>query len=133
LAILFKRASELSCIHFEPNQIVMTLKSERDVSYGREKIFRDQIVTIGDLKDFKEDLLQQLSKIVADNLTPTRKWIKSAEVRELLGISPGTLQNLRDNGSLPYTKVGGTIFYDIKDIQKMISKNKVTALTRFER
>lgn len=111
----------------------MTLKSERDVSYGREKIFRDQIVTIGDLKDFKEDLLQQLSRIVADNLTPTKKWIKSAEVRELLGISPGTLQNLRDNGSLPYTKVGGTIFYDIKDIQKMISKNKVTALTRFER
>ncbi|MCT4643422.1 MAG: helix-turn-helix domain-containing protein [Carboxylicivirga sp.] len=109
----------------------MALKSERDVSYGREKIYRDQIVTIGDLKDFKEDLLQQLSKIVAENLTPTKKWMKSAEVRKLLDISPGTLQNMRDNGSLPYTKVGGTIFYDIKDIQKMFSKNKVAAITRF--
>ncbi|WP_430815896.1 helix-turn-helix domain-containing protein [Carboxylicivirga sp. RSCT41] len=109
----------------------MALKSERDVSYGREKVYRDQIVTLGDLKEFKEDLLTQLSKIVAENLTPTKKWIKSAEVRKILGISPGTLQNMRDNGTLPYTKVGGTLFYDIKDIQKMLNKNKVAALTRF--
>ncbi|MCT4646475.1 MAG: helix-turn-helix domain-containing protein [Carboxylicivirga sp.] len=109
----------------------MTLKSERDVSYGREKLYRDQIVTIGDLKEFKEDLLQQLSKIVADSLSSdTKKWVKSAEVRTLLGISPGTLQNMRVNGSLPYTKVGGIIFYDINDIQKMISKNKVSTITR---
>lgn len=111
----------------------MTARSERDVSYGREKLYRDQIVTIADLQDFKADLLQQLSKIVSENLNPgPKKWIKSAEVRELLNISPGTLQNLRDTGELPFTKVGGIIFYETKEIQKMISKNKVAASSRFK-
>jgi hypothetical protein len=119
--------------HFQPNQNIMTLKSERDMSYGREKIFRDQIVTIGDLKDFKEDLLEQLSRIVAENMTPAKKWLKSAEVRKLLNISPGTLQSMRNRGELSYTKVGGIIFYEAEDIQKMISKNKVSAITRFGR
>jgi hypothetical protein len=119
--------------HFNQEQNIMTLKSERDMSYGREKIFRDQIVTIGDLKDFKKDLLEQLSRIVAENMTPAKKWLKSAEVRKLLNISPGTLQSMRNRGELSYTKVGGIIFYEAEDIQKMISKNKVSAITRFGR
>jgi len=111
----------------------MALKSERDVSLGREKLYRDQIVTTADLREFKEDLLQRLSKIIADNYNSgAKKWVKSYEVRELLGISPGTLQNLRVNGTLPFTKVGGIIFYEVKDIQKMISKNKVSLPSRFQ-
>ncbi len=101
------------------------------MSYEHARMYRNQIVTIGDLKDFKEDLLQQLSKVVAENLKPTKKWMKSAEVRKLLSVSPGTLQGMRDRGELSYTKVGGIIFYEVKDIQKMISKNKVSAITRF--
>lgn len=103
------------------------------MSYELKKVYRNQVVTIGDLKDFKEDLLQQLSKIVAENMTPTKKWLKSAEVRKLLNVSPGTLQGMRLRGELSFTKVGGIIFYETKDIQAMISKNKVTAITRFER
>ena len=119
--------------HFTSNSIIMALKSERDVSLGREKLYRDQIVTTADLQDFKEDLLQRLSKIIADNYNSgAKKWVKSYEVRELLGISPGTLQNLRVNGTLPFTKVGGIIFYEMKDIQKMINKNKVSFPTRFQ-
>tara|TARA_R110002072_G_scaffold192503_1_gene349538 strand:+ start:1822 stop:1962 length:141 start_codon:yes stop_codon:yes gene_type:complete len=41
----------------------------------------------------------------------------------MLGISPGTLQNMRINGTLPYTKVGGLIFFDNEDIQKMLMAN----------
>jgi hypothetical protein len=41
----------------------------------------------------------------------------------MLGISPGTLQTLRINGTIPYTKVGGIIFYDKKDIQKIMEDN----------
>ena len=46
------------------------------------------------------------------------------EVRELLGISPGTLQNLRVNGTLPYTKVGGVVYYQSDDILKMLEENR---------
>jgi len=32
-------------------------------------------------------------------------------VRKLLGVSNGTLQTLRVNGSLPFSKIGGLYFY----------------------
>lgn len=114
----------------------MALKSERDVNYGREKLYRDQIVTTADLHDFKEDLLQRLSKIIADNYSmaaKSKKWMKSYEVREMLGISPGTLQSLRVKGLLPFTRVGGIIFYEMQDIQKMIKNNKVALPSRFQK
>ena len=34
----------------------------------------------------------------------------------MLRISPGTLQNLRVNGTLAYTKIGGIIYYKYEDI-----------------
>uniref|UniRef100_UPI004047A37D helix-turn-helix domain-containing protein n=1 Tax=Roseivirga sp. TaxID=1964215 RepID=UPI004047A37D len=55
---------------------------------------------------------------------PSKKWLKSYEVRKLLDISPGTLQNLRVNGTLPFTKIGGVIYYDYTDIQSMLQSNK---------
>lgn len=44
---------------------------------------------------------------------------------ELLQVSPGTLQNLRVNGTLPYTKVGGIIYYDAEKIQNVMKANRV--------
>jgi hypothetical protein len=55
---------------------------------------------------------------------PAQKWLKSNQVRKMLLVSPGTLQNLRINGTLPYTKIGGVIFYDYEDIKKMLEKHK---------
>ena len=53
-----------------------------------------------------------------------KKWLKSNEVRELLNISPGTLQNLRINGTLTYTRVGGILFYESAHIDKLLNENK---------
>lgn len=86
-----------------------------------------EIITTDDLREFKMDLIAEVKKLLQEqNGTPSKKWLKSYEVRKILGISPGTLQNLRVNGTLPYTKIGGVIFYDYKDIQKMISENRVS-------
>ena len=85
-----------------------------------------EIVTTDDLREFKTDLLKELKKLLKEHHgQPTKKWLKSYEVRELLGISPGTLQNLRVNGTLPFTKIGGVIFYDYEDIKKMLEENQV--------
>ena len=51
-----------------------------------------------------------------------KQWLKSAEVRELLKISPGTLQNLRINGTLKYKRIGGIIYYNYEGIVKMLEK-----------
>ncbi|MBC7713961.1 MAG: helix-turn-helix domain-containing protein, partial [Rhizobacter sp.] len=76
-----------------------------------------EIITKEDLLQFKSELLSEISKLVKPSENSgTRQWLKSAEVRKLLNISPGTLQNLRINGTLRYTKIGGTMYYKFADI-----------------
>lgn len=85
-----------------------------------------RIITPEDLLEFKQELFQELQKLFAAQTGSglQKKWLKSTEVRELLGISPGTLQNLRVNGTLPFTKVGGMVYYQSDDILKMLEENR---------
>lgn len=87
------------------------------------------IITTEDLLEFKIDLLQEIKKML-QTAEPNniKKWLKSKEVTKLLNISPGTLQNLRINGTLTYTKIGGTIYYDNTNIEKLLNTNKVSAI-----
>lgn len=89
------------------------------------RMYREQILTTDDLSAFKLELLDEIGKLLKQHRGESaKKWLKSPDVRKLLGISPGTLQNLRVNGTLPYTKVGGVIFYDSEDIRKMLEANR---------
>lgn len=82
------------------------------------------IITQDDLRQFKSEILEEIKALVGNKSASQKQWLKSPEVRELLKISPGTLQNLRVNGHLPYTKIGGTIFYAFEDVQSMLEDNK---------
>jgi len=82
-----------------------------------------ELITKEDLKEFKSELLNEIKAIVKPGDGQSRKWLKSAEVRKLLKISPGTLQNLRINGTLRYTKVGSIIYYKQEDIDKVLEGN----------
>lgn len=85
-----------------------------------------QIITTDDLREFKTELLNEIKKILkSTHSNGGQKFIKSAEVMKLLKVSPGTLQNLRINGTIPYSKVGGIIFYDVDEIHKVIRENSV--------
>lgn len=84
-----------------------------------------EIITTEDLQVFKDELLDDIKKLLNSKNDPTsKKWLKSYEVRKLLKISPSTLQNLRINGTLPYTKIGGLMYYDHDDIQTLLTTNK---------
>lgn len=82
------------------------------------------IITLDDLQQFKHEILDEIKSLIPGKSAAQKQWLKSSEVRELLKISPGTLQNLRVNGHLPYTKIGGTIFYAYEDVQNMINEHK---------
>jgi predicted DNA-binding transcriptional regulator AlpA len=86
-----------------------------------------QIITLSDLHDFRHQLLRDLKEILSNsNLNQiNKKWINSKEVMEILQISSSTLQNYRVNGTLPFSKIAGKIYYDMEDIQKIIIENKV--------
>jgi hypothetical protein len=50
-------------------------------------------------------------------------WIDSQDVMQALHISQRTLQTLRSNGILPYSRIGNKIYYLRKDIIKILSDN----------
>ena len=90
----------------------------------RSAIYRPQLITIEDLAAFKDDLLQEIKKLLSNNSGSTeKKFLRSSEVKKMLGISTGTLQNLRVNGKLPYRKIGGIMFYEQKDIIKLLAND----------
>ena len=87
-----------------------------------------EVITREDLNEFRTLLLADLNAIFNSTKPQQQKqWLKSTEVRKLLNISPGTLQNLRINGTLSYTKIGGIIYYAYADLMKVLEENKVDA------
>lgn len=84
------------------------------------------IITTDDLREFKMELLDDIKNLLAKQTSGSiKRYLKSAEVMDILNISPGTLQNLRINGTLPYTKIGGLIYYDYTEIEKIMDANRV--------
>lgn len=84
------------------------------------------IITTDDLREFKIELLNDIKKLlIKQNGSGLKKYLKSSEVMDLLKISPGTLQNLRVNGSIPHTKMGNMIYYEADEIQKVMTENRV--------
>lgn len=88
------------------------------------------IITSEDLEQFKWELLGNIKEYLdkregkKENQAQDEKvWIKSHQVQRMLGISPGTLQTLRLNGTIPYSKVGGVLFYSKTDITRLLEDN----------
>lgn len=84
---------------------------------------RDHLLTKGDLEDFKTELFNEIKSVLSRTGSPSKTWLRSSEVRKQLGVSPGTLQNLRVNGSLPFTKIGGIVYYKQEDLTKLLESN----------
>lgn len=81
------------------------------------------LITQDELVEFRKQLLNDVKEIISNNTPQQKKWLKSSEVRKLLNISAGTLQTLRINGSLNYTKIGAIIYYNYSDIEKLLNGN----------
>jgi hypothetical protein len=80
------------------------------------------IITTDDLQTFKIELLEDIKRLLKESSgQPIKKWLKSYEVQKVLGISAGTLQTLRNNETIEYTKIGGVIYYDYNEIQRMLN------------
>lgn len=79
-----------------------------------------EIVTKEDLVEFRTKLIQEIEKLITGTEPKGEQWLRSNQVRELLNISPGTLQNMRISGKLKYSKVGGIHFYRQSDVERMM-------------
>lgn len=75
-------------------------------------------ITKNEFKEFKEELFQEIQNIIGKE-PKIKKWLKSSEVKEILGCSDSTLQNLRGDGTLIFSRVGGTVYYPHEGIVKL--------------
>ena len=83
----------------------------------------DNILTLEDLLNFKAELIAEIRVLLKTEVAPPKKWLKSDEVKKLLKVSSSTLQTLRINKTLRYTKIGGIIYYDYEQIHKSMLDN----------
>lgn len=81
------------------------------------------------------DMLMKLSqeiKVIKMYLTHFQKsrterfkevWIDGQEVMQAIHISKRTLQSLRDNGTIPYSRINGKFYYKVSDLEKLLESN----------
>lgn len=50
-------------------------------------------------------------------------WIDSQDVMQALHISKRTLQSLRDNGVLPYSRINNKFYYKVADVEALLENN----------
>ncbi|MBS1524720.1 MAG: helix-turn-helix domain-containing protein [Bacteroidetes bacterium] len=84
-----------------------------------------EVVTKEDLEIFRIKLLDDFRRLLASQQQePKKEWLKSGEVRKLLKVSPGTLQNLRITGKIHPTKIAGTWYYNLEEINLLFGQHK---------
>lgn len=52
-------------------------------------------------------------------------WLDAQDVMRYLHISPRTLQTLRTNGTLPFSRIGNKLYYLRQDVERILRNNYV--------
>ena len=81
-----------------------------------------ELLTVKDLEKFKAELLQEIRNLLLQKSAIEKKLLKTNDVCRLMGLKPGTLQNLRKNGTIAFRKIGGTIYYRYEDVERLFRR-----------
>tara|TARA_B110000240_G_scaffold80598_1_gene91914 strand:- start:181 stop:447 length:267 start_codon:yes stop_codon:yes gene_type:complete len=84
---------------------------------------KNNLVTVQDLQELKAEIISEI-KLIIGNSTTQKEWLRSSEIMEMLSISSGTLQSLRINRDIPFSKMGGTLYYERAEVVKALNKSK---------
>ena len=61
--------------------------------------------------------------------TGPKEWYTQTEARAFLGWSKATMQRRRNDGTLPHSKVGGSLFYRHVDLVRVLEEHRVVKVT----
>jgi histidinol phosphatase-like enzyme len=96
-----------------------------DKDHIHEGITQFQLIQI--CMDLKEEMvaLKTFAKMAARKPSErmAEEWLNSRQVMSLLRIKKGTLQNLRDKKSLPFTNLNNKIYYKASDVNALLKSN----------
>lgn len=84
-----------------------------------------EVETFKEMKTALNNFSTIVRQVVSNNPSKTmNEWLDNQDVCLLLKISQRTLQNLRDNGSIPYTQIKRKTFYKQEDVLRFIEKRR---------
>lgn len=83
----------------------------------QEELLKRTLISLDDLSDKEIENLSERAFL--------EDWIDGQEVMQKLKISPRTLQTLRSNGTIPYTRIGHKLYYLKQDIERILRNNYV--------
>ena len=75
------------------------------------------------------DTLEQIIDLITRRNTndSNNEWIESDEARKLLGISPKTWQNYRDERLIPFSQIGRKIYVNRADLDAFLRQHMIGA------
>ncbi|MDM1380895.1 MULTISPECIES: DNA-binding protein [Myroides] len=80
-------------------------------------------ITKEDLRLFAQTIIGELKELlVKQNKETSLEWVKAKVARQLLSISPASLQTLRMSGKLQCRKILGSYYYNTKDIMNLFKE-----------
>lgn len=80
-------------------------------------------ITKEDLRLFAQTIIGELKEILTkQSKENSLDWVKAKVARQLLSISPASLQTLRISGKLQYRKILGSYYYNRKDIMNLFNE-----------
>ena len=73
----------------------------------------------------EKTLTEVVDRLSSAEKTADKSWLTNAEAMEYLGLSRPTLARYRAAGTLPYSKVGSSIYYRLTDVETLLESNMV--------
>ena len=70
-------------------------------------------------------LAEAVGRLTSNNAKPEKAWLTNREAQGYLGISRATLARYRADGTLPYSKVGQSVFYRLADVEALLEAARV--------
>lgn len=81
-----------------------------------------ELVTKSDLTKLRQDIANIFERIIKENSTNTKEWLRTNEACHFLGVAASTLQNYRAKGLLRPKKVEGTLYYSRKQLSNLFNQ-----------
>lgn len=72
-----------------------------------------------------EQIINLITRRNADD--SSSEWIESEAARKLLGVSPKTWQNYRDQRLIPFSQIGRKIYVNRTDLDAFLRKHRIPA------
>lgn len=83
------------------------------------------VPTFQDFDSLRNDLIERLNELKelfydSGGAKSSKQWLRSSDVKQMLGISHGKLQKMRDLQQIKHTRIDGIIFYRASDVEELL-------------